>query len=132
MPVSIDAFVQNAGRIRLIGRHARDILLHARLGWLWPLTFPVWAAALVTGARRRLDRWSAVVPVFALVYGATASMFYVFSAFEPLETHLLTSIERLFAPLLPLLAVWISSLGSLNETQRRKDARVIVETQRRR
>jgi hypothetical protein len=54
-------------------------------------------------------------------------MFYVFSAFEPLETHLLTSVERLFAPLLPLMAVWISSLGSLNETQRRNDAKSLLK-----
>jgi hypothetical protein len=115
-PVSMDAFMPNAGRVRLIGKYVRDVLLHARLGWLWPLALGAGLAALAAGVGRRLDRWSVLVPLLAVAYGAAASLFYVFSAYEPLEMHLLTSVERLFAPHLPLLAVWIASLGSRSET----------------
>ena len=68
-----------------------------------------------TSRRACLDRWSALVPVFAVLYAVTASLFYVFSRFEPLEMHLLTSVERVFANPLPLLVVWIASLGSSPE-----------------
>jgi hypothetical protein len=111
VPVSLDTLAQNAGRLPVIWEHVRDVLLSARLGWLWPLALGTVGAALLTGAWRRLDRWSALVPLFALVYGVAAGLFYVFSAYVPLETHLLTSDERLFAPLLPLLAVWLGSVG---------------------
>jgi hypothetical protein len=117
MPLSLGALAANIDRLPFIGRHVRDILLHARLGWLYPLALAAGLAALVTGAFRRLDRWSMIVPLFVLVYGFAASLYYVFSAYEPLEMHLLTSVERLYAPMLPLLAVWIVSLGVGNETQ---------------
>jgi hypothetical protein len=121
VPVSLDTLVGNSDRLPFIGARVRDTLLHARLGWVFPLAAGAVVLALLAGGRRRLDRWSALVPLFALVYSIAASLFYVFSAYEPLEMHILTSVERLFAPLLPLLTVWIAALGIEAETQRHKN-----------
>ena len=103
-PVTLQA---NIGRVPTIAQLELNSLLNAWWSYIWPLAGIVAILALFA---RKHSKPSAdkVLLVTALLYIPLAGFIYVFSDFVPYEQHVLSSIDRVLAPIAPLLVMWIA------------------------
>ena len=75
--------------------------------YLWPLTLV--ATPLLWWAHRRGPGPVLFLPVFLLLSLVCTGGVYFFSTFVPYEQQILSSIDRLIAPLTPLLVLWLTT-----------------------
>ncbi|HEX8221054.1 MAG TPA: hypothetical protein VF914_17820 [Chloroflexia bacterium] len=60
---------------------------------------------------RHRDAWAALVPITAVLHIVLSGGVYFFSAFVPLEQHVLASIDRLLVQVAPLVVLWVDFLA---------------------
>ncbi|HKP54979.1 MAG TPA: glycosyltransferase family 39 protein [Chloroflexia bacterium] len=107
LPVTLDTFRANIGRVPTIAQLELNSLLNGWWSYIWPLAGIVALAALFAGKRPGLHA-DKLIPLAALLYIPLAGLAYVFSDFVPYEQHVLSSIDRLLVPLSPLLVLWLA------------------------
>jgi hypothetical protein len=107
MPLTMPNFLANLDRLPTIAQLERDTLLNFGWSFIWPL-------ALLCGvltwrhARRSIE----LLPATAVLYILMTSVMYIFSAYVPYEQHILSSVDRLVAHVVPLVVVWIALRGA--------------------
>ena len=105
LPLSLETLARNGGRLPEIARHLARVALNPAWSFLWPLA----GLALLVSARRALfrkDGWL-ILPVIAFL--ALGGAGYVFSRFEPYQSHLRNSADRLLLQALPLALWWLAA-----------------------
>ncbi|HYP20125.1 MAG TPA: glycosyltransferase family 39 protein, partial [Chloroflexia bacterium] len=108
LPITLDTFQANIGRLPTIAQLEQNSLLNAWWSYIWPLAGIVAVLTLFARKRRHTPAGNLLL-VTALLYIPLAGLIYVFSDFVPYEQHVLSSIDRVLAPLAPLLVVWVAS-----------------------
>jgi hypothetical protein len=103
--LTLATFLANAERMGTILRLQQASLLSVGWSFLWPLT--ALATPLLWWAHRRAPGPAAFLPAFLLLSLALSGGLYFFSTFDPYEQHILSSLDRLIAPLTPLLVLWL-------------------------
>jgi hypothetical protein len=76
-------------------------------GERWSFAWPLAALAGIAAWRQRRPA-AHLLPLTALFYAGAIPWFYVFSTYVPYEQHVLTSIDRLVAPLAGLAVLWMA------------------------
>lgn len=104
LPINWATFQANAGRLPVIARYELQSLLSVNWAFVWPVV-----AALALPATRGRQRWrvSFFLPLAGLLYLVTMGLGYVFSDFVPYQQHILSSIDRILAHVLPLAMLWL-------------------------
>jgi 4-amino-4-deoxy-L-arabinose transferase-like glycosyltransferase len=105
--ITLDTFQANIGRLPTIAQLEQNSLLNASWSYIWPLAGIV-AVLTLFGRKRRHPPAGTLLLVTALLYIPLAGLIYVFSDFVPYEQHVLSSIDRVLAPIAPLLVVWVA------------------------
>ncbi|HYP39166.1 MAG TPA: glycosyltransferase family 39 protein [Chloroflexia bacterium] len=107
LPITPDTFQANIGRLPTIAQFELNSLLNGWWSYIWPLAGIV--AIFVLFVRKHPGpRTEKMLLATALLYIPLAGLIYVFSDFVPYEQHVLSSIDRVLAPIAPLLVVWVA------------------------
>jgi hypothetical protein len=106
-PLTLATLLANGERLGTILRLQAASLFSIGWSFLWPLTTV--ATPVLWWAHRRGPGPTAFLPVFLLLALALSGGLYFFSTFAPYEQHILSSIDRLIAPLTPLLVLWLTT-----------------------
>ncbi|HEX8597067.1 MAG TPA: hypothetical protein VF952_00950 [Chloroflexia bacterium] len=107
MPLTAPNFLANLDRLPTIAQLERDSLLNFGWSFIWPLAL---LCGLLTWrhARRSIE----ILPATAVLYILMTWVMYIFSTYVPYEQHILSSIDRLVAHVVPLVVVWIALRGA--------------------
>jgi hypothetical protein len=106
-PISIEVLLANRGRWRTILELEWNSLTSQSWSYLWLLAGLI-APLLLVARRFGTVAWSALIPVASVIHLVLCGAVYFFSAFVPFEQHILSSIDRLIAPVVPLIVVWLA------------------------
>jgi hypothetical protein len=107
LPITPDTFQANTGRLPTIAQLELNSLLNGWWSYIWPLAALVAVLTLFAGKHSPAAR-DKLLLMTAMLYVPLAGLIYVFSDFVPYEQHVLSSIDRLLAPIAPLLVVWVA------------------------
>lgn len=107
--VTLAHLLANIGRLPSIVWHALTTLFSPAAGWVWPAAG---AFALLARPAGALARPSAILPLAAVLYVATMTSVYFFSAYAPYQQHIVASFPRLIAHVTALPLLWIAYHGT--------------------
>ena len=104
MPVNFTTLMSNASRFWFIAIAELKSLSSPNWGFVWPL-------GLLFGLSSRLARTGAtnLLSVTSLFYLSLIALVYLFSAYEPYQQHVISSIDRVIAPVVQFPVLWIAS-----------------------
>jgi hypothetical protein len=106
--LGLDVLAANLGRWSTIVELEWNSLTGHSWSYIWVLAGLSAPLLLVAGRVRSKPRWSALIPLAAAIHIVLSGAIYFFSDFVPYEQHILSSIDRLLAPAVPLIVIWIA------------------------
>jgi len=107
LPVTAETLQANIGRAEAIARLVLNSLFGSSLGYTWPLIALAGVILCWPQRGRAGKRIEDFLPVAAVIFIIMMSCSYFFSAFVPYTDHILSSIDRLIAPVTPLIVIWL-------------------------
>ncbi|MDQ5824453.1 MAG: hypothetical protein M3441_09645 [Chloroflexota bacterium] len=107
-PPGLDVLAANLQRWPTIVELEWASLTSHNWSYIWVLGGLSAPLLLVVGRVSRKPRWSAMVPLAAAIHIVLSGAVYFFSDLVPYEQHILSSIDRLLAPVVPLVILWIA------------------------
>ena len=106
-PITLSTLSQNAGRWPTIAGMELSSLLSPIFSYVWPLAVVAGPLLWLANRRRGGLRPAAFLPIAALLYLLLTGFTYIFSDFVPYEQHVISSVDRLLAEVVPLLVLWL-------------------------
>ncbi len=110
-PLTWATLQANINRLAFIVWAELRSLVSLNWGFLWPL------AAVFGWQSWRSLGWRAInlLPVTALIYLGLMTLTYLFSDYAPYQQHVVSSVDRVIAPVAIFPLLWIAYYGSLGE-----------------
>jgi hypothetical protein len=113
LSVNLSTLVNNTGRLWFIAIAELKSLASPDWGFVWPL-------GLLFGLLSWRSRPAKIhlLSVSSLLYLGLITLVYVFSAYEPYQQHVISSIDRVIAPVALFPVLWIAGSATVNAGER--------------